>query len=45
MYRMTSAEEDTLSRFLDYSKSLTEACLAHPEIIGLVLVGAAAETE
>ena len=42
---MTSAEEDTLSRFLDYSRSLTEACLAHPEIIGLVLVGSAAETE
>lgn len=42
---MTSAEEETLSRFLDYSKSLTEACIAHPEIIGLVLVGSAAETE
>ncbi|MBI3429190.1 MAG: hypothetical protein HY050_03845 [Actinobacteria bacterium] len=42
---MTSAEEDTLSRFLDYSRSLTEACIAHPEIIGLVLVGSAAETE
>ncbi len=42
---MTSAENDTLSRFLDYSNLLTEACIAHPEIVGLVLVGSAAETE
>ena len=42
---MTSTEDETLSKFLDYSRSLTEACIAHPEILGLVLVGSAAETE
>ena len=42
---MMSAEDETLSKFLDYSKSLTEACIAHPQILGLVLVGSAAETE
>ena len=42
---MTSGEDETLSKFLDYSRSLTEACIAHPQILGLVLVGSAAETE
>lgn len=42
---MTTAKEHALARFLDYSDTLTKACIAHPEIIGLVLVGSTAETE
>lgn len=34
-----------LSKFLEYSEALTSSCIAHPAIIGLVLVGSAAETE
>jgi hypothetical protein len=40
---MTS--EDTLTRFIKYSESLTESCIQNPKIIGLVLVGSTAETE
>ncbi|MDP1720916.1 MAG: hypothetical protein Q8L08_07985 [Candidatus Nanopelagicaceae bacterium] len=45
IFDMASANHDTLSRFLDYSKALTNACKSHSEIIGLVLVGSTAETE
>lgn len=40
---MTS--QATLSRFLEYTQSLVDACTRHPSIIGLVLVGSTAETE
>lgn len=40
---MTS--QSTLARFIKYSESLTNACIQHPKIIGLVLVGSTAETE
>ncbi len=40
---MTS--QNTLSRFIEYSNSLTNSCIQHPKIIGLVLVGSTAETE
>lgn len=40
---MTS--QNTISRFIEYSDSLTKACVDHPKIIGLVLVGSTAETE
>lgn len=42
---MATADNDTLTRFLDYSNALTNACKSHPKIVGLVLVGSAAETE
>lgn len=40
---MTS--QSTLARFIKYSESLTNSCVQHPKIIGLVLVGSTAETE
>lgn len=40
---MTS--EGTLARFKKYSESLTNSCVQHPKIIGLVLVGSTAETD
>lgn len=40
---MTS--ENTLERFEKYSESLTQSCIQHPKIIGLVLVGSTAETQ
>jgi len=40
---MTS--QNTLSRFVEYSDSLTNICINHPKIIGLVLVGSTAETQ
>ncbi len=40
---MTS--QSTLARFIEYSESLTNSCIQHPKIIGLVLVGSTAETE
>lgn len=40
---MTS--QNTLSRFIEYSESLTSACVNHPKIIGLVLVGSTAEID
>lgn len=40
---MTS--QSTLARFIKYSDSLTNSCVQHPKIIGLVLVGSTAETE
>ena len=40
---MTS--QSTLARFIEYSDSLTNSCVLHPKIIGLVLVGSTAETE
>lgn len=40
---MTS--QNTLARFKEYSDSLTNSCVLHPKIIGLVLVGSTAETE
>lgn len=40
---MTS--ENTRARFEMYSGSLTDSCINHPKIIGLVLVGSTAETE
>lgn len=37
--------QTTLDRFISYSNSLTKACVEHPKIIGLVLVGSTAETD
>ena len=37
--------DETLSRFIKYSDSLTDSCDNNPKIIGLVLVGSTAETE
>lgn len=42
---MATSDNDTLTRFLNYSNALTNACKSHPKIVGLVLVGSAAETE
>lgn len=39
------ASQSTLARFKKYSESLTNSCIQHPKIIGLVLVGSTAETE
>lgn len=39
------ASQSTLARFIKYSESLTNSCIQHPKIIGLVLVGSTAETE
>jgi hypothetical protein len=39
------SSQATLSRFLEFTKSLTDSCVRQPSIIGLVLVGSTAETD